>query len=128
MNEYIIKQALLDKTVKRNHAWLYTTNSEGKNLKEIVDELPPADVRPNIHAEWEKPTGKIQPFGEDTRQCTGCGFFTDKDGCYVYNFCPSCGAIMDGEPKTTVKVEIKGEPIPKTIADMREPKGEKKET
>lgn len=55
------------------------------------------DVRPNIHAEWEKPTGKIQPFGEDTRQCTGCGFFTDKDGCYVYNFCPNCGADMRGK-------------------------------
>ena len=93
--------------------------------RKIVFTGKPADVRENIHARWEKPTGKIQPFGEDTRQCTGCGFFTDKDGCYVYNFCPSCGAIMDGEPKTTVKVEIKGEPISKTIADMREPKGEK---
>ena len=124
MSDYISREALLEKE-KRQEDWnMFLDDVTIEDVKSI----PSADVRPNIHAEWEKPTGKIQPFGEDTRQCTGCGFFTDKDGCYVYNFCPSCGAIMDGEPKTTVKVEIKGEPIPKTIADMREPKGEKKET
>lgn len=68
------------------------------HFKQILDDVPSADVRPHIHARWEKPTGKIQPFGEDTRQCTGCGFFTEKDSCYIYNFCPACGADMR-EPK-----------------------------
>ena len=86
MNEYISKQALLDKTVKRNHAWLYTTNSEGKNLKEIVDELPPADVRPNIHGHWIEKEGSIYVCSE----CEGAELFEAK-------FCHTCGAIMDGK-------------------------------
>jgi hypothetical protein len=32
--------ALLDKTVRRNSAWNSITNSEGKNLEEIVSEMP----------------------------------------------------------------------------------------
>ena len=57
-----------------------------------------ADVRPNIHGHWERPTGKITPFGDETIQCTECGFFTEEDSIYVYNFCPNCGADMR-EPK-----------------------------
>ena len=48
--------ALLDKTVKKNGAWKSTTNSEGKNLEEIVSEMPiiqfvPIDVLDKIRAE-----------------------------------------------------------------------------
>ena len=38
--EYIKKSELFDKTVRRNHAWNMTTNSEGKGLEEIVNDLP----------------------------------------------------------------------------------------
>lgn len=37
--------ALLDKTVKKNGVWKSITNSEGKNLEEIVSEIPTEVIR-----------------------------------------------------------------------------------
>jgi len=42
--EYIKKEDLFAKTIDKNKAWLYTTNAEGKNLKEIVEDLPTFSV------------------------------------------------------------------------------------
>lgn len=39
---------LLDKTVRRNRAWNSITNSEGKNLEEIVLEMPSVNPQKNI--------------------------------------------------------------------------------
>ena len=107
MSEYISKQALLDKTVNRNTAWLYTTNAEGKNLKEIVDELPPADVRPNIHGHWIKINSGDEDFPESI-VCDRCNHenshldFNEHNEpigkvFVTSNFCPNCGADMRGE-------------------------------
>ena len=41
--------------------------------------------------EWIK-AGAVKPFGDDTVQCSACGFFTDVDS--DYNYCPSCGTPM----------------------------------
>lgn len=38
--EYIKKSELFDKTVRRNSIWNEVTNSEGKGLEEIVNDLP----------------------------------------------------------------------------------------
>lgn len=38
--------ALLDKTVKKNRAWKSITNSEGKNIEEIVSEIPTVQAIP----------------------------------------------------------------------------------
>lgn len=93
MSEYITKDAILNKTVNKNHAWLYTTNAEGKNLKEIVDELPSVDVRANIHGHW-----LIQKHGLFMRSfwCSRCGMYSASD---AFNYCPWCGADMDEKPE-----------------------------
>lgn len=72
--------------------WLY------KRLKTLVDEMPTADVRENVHAHWIKNDGR---YGW---HCSGCGV----DDIYAYDwstengqdelqdhFCPQCGAVMD---------------------------------
>ena len=38
--EYIKKEDLFNKTVRRNSIWNGTTNAEGKGLEEIVNDLP----------------------------------------------------------------------------------------
>ena len=38
--------ALLDKTIKRNSIWNSITNSEGKNIEEIVSEIPTVQAVP----------------------------------------------------------------------------------
>lgn len=40
MSEYIKKEDLFNKTIKRNSIWNGTTNAEGKGLEEIVNDLP----------------------------------------------------------------------------------------
>lgn len=62
-------------------------------IKQAIDEQPTADVAEVRHGKWidyvEKISGKIQIT------CSQCGRFL-----YVYlpyNFCPNCGARMDGE-------------------------------
>lgn len=57
---------------------------------EIIKTLPPADVVPVVHSQWKYKCGEIQ--------CPECGnriHRIDLSGCL--NFCPNCGAKMDGE-------------------------------
>jgi len=44
MSEYIKKEDLFAKTINKNKIWLHITNAEGKNLKEIVEDLPTFSV------------------------------------------------------------------------------------
>lgn len=65
--------------------WLY------KRLKTLVDEMPTADVRENVHAHWVDKA--LEDFPNITFPvCSNC----DNDGIdYVEsNFCPYCGAQM----------------------------------
>ena len=90
---------------------------EDEQISSLIEELTSADVRPNIHGHWIRVTDKA---GHLVWECDKCGWQKR----LWTNYCPECGAIMDGESKVTAKVEIDGEPISKTIADMREPKCE----
>lgn len=70
---------------------------QSEALKMAVSALS-ADVRPNIHATWEKVSAdKYIQSGNYRYRCSMCGELTIGEP----NFCPTCGA------------------------DMREPKGEK---
>lgn len=60
---------------------------------ELIDALRKlSSVQPK-HGEWYKPKTTVRPFGEDTIQCSECGFLTDIDS--NYNYCPKCGSRMD---------------------------------
>ena len=65
-----------------------------KQVKRAISILPNADVKPVVHGRW------IQNYETaDGRQlrCSECGMVywvgKGRDG----NFCPNCGARMDGE-------------------------------
>lgn len=61
--------------------------------EEIIEQLPPADVRENIHGTWEE--WKVGKY-EGVPICSVCkhGFPL---GFNQYNFCPNCGADMRGK-------------------------------
>lgn len=73
-----------------------------KNFARIIEELPPADAAPVVHARWETPMALIQ--------CSHCGFGMFPDGYYFDHgvcvhaneswfrpdYCPQCGARMGG--------------------------------
>lgn len=60
-------------------------------FEEMVNVMPTADVRPNVHGEWHH----ISSTGWE---CSACGRVVtmrpiDKKKT-LYNFCPNCGADM----------------------------------
>ena len=74
----------------REEVWLHI-DKERKRLDDA------ADVAPVRHGQWE-------PYVECLRwRCSECGSFIDIDpideiiGKSLPNFCPQCGAKMDGE-------------------------------
>lgn len=95
--EYIKKEDLFAKTIDKNSIWLHITNSEGKNLKEIVEALSALSVPEREKGEWFAIT---QPWA-DTQifKCTCCGRHIEVPQYEVstltirYPFC-HCGADM----------------------------------
>ena len=98
--EYIKKEDLFNKTIKRNSIWNEITNAEGKGLEEIVNDLPTYSF-PNS----AENKGEWIEYKDDAiyMKCSKCNCWVEKTLIQddKIRFCPWCGA------------------------DMREPKGEK---
>ena len=69
---------------------------EDEQIASLIEELPSADVRPNIHAHWES-------IGEGF-QCSRCGTscaVTETADKWIWHtddkFCRGCGADMRGK-------------------------------
>lgn len=72
MSDLISKEELYKRTVNKNSVWLSITNSEGKNLKEITEEIPPADIMECARAIKEYCKSKPDNV---FLACTKCPFF-----------------------------------------------------
>lgn len=145
--EYIRKEELFNKTIKRNSIWNMITNAEGKGLEEIVNDLPTYSFPDSAESkgEWIKIQSGDDKFPEsivcskcknenshldfdEHREPIGKVFITSK-------FCPNCGADMR-EPEDIIHKAIDNtifaekaypnikEELHKAV-DMAEPKGEK---
>ena len=77
MAEYIEREALLDA--------LYDADVITFTGMKILEKFPAADVQPVKHGRWKWSEGG---------QCSECGFHNSNFG---YDYCPNCGAKMDGE-------------------------------
>ena len=83
MADYIDKQAFLD-CMKRTDRYF--------NVKFDIENFPTADVTPVRHGRWEEASdgeGIVCPFCR-TDFCT---IIYDTE---YFNYCPNCGAKMDG--------------------------------
>ncbi len=56
----------------------------------LIDIQPAADVRPERHGGW-------QHNGNGGAVCTCCKGVSDEPFAIYYDFCPKCGAKMDGK-------------------------------
>ena len=63
----------------------------GMNVQKMVTDLPKANVKEIIYAHWV-PTE--YPFMNECEDCSSCGYRTVWG--HRYNYCPNCGAKMDG--------------------------------
>lgn len=61
---------------------------------ELVDDIPAADVVPVVHGRW------VSVAGKRDRICSRClrnePYKNADDAAEVFEFCPHCGAKMDG--------------------------------
>ena len=65
--------------------------------KKTIDSIPAADVAPVVHGRWVR--GKLKN-GEILHKCSACKDDYRVPTCVgkpIYNYCPNCGAKMDGE-------------------------------
>ena len=58
---------------------------------DMIEDAPAADVAPVVHGRWV-PTKA--PFMNECEDCSVCGYRTVWG--HRYNYCPNCGAKMDG--------------------------------
>ena len=86
MAEYIEREAAI--RVVNGQSSLTMTRS---SLIDSIGKLPAADVAPVVHGRWV-PTKA--PFMNECKDCSVCGYRTVWG--HRYNYCPNCGAKMDG--------------------------------
>ena len=96
MAEYIEREALRDT--------LYDADAITMSGVKILNQFPVADVTPVRHGRWESVKNPQWPaYSHD--KCSLCGWWNTKNAlCYdgrkkpghALNYCPNCGAKMDG--------------------------------
>ena len=60
-----------------------------------IDRIPSADVVKARHAEWQL-IHRDRNFYKDVYQCSECRFLVTGAQQIAYDYCPYCGARMDG--------------------------------
>lgn len=87
MDEYIKRKTVID---------LITRRYENPEIcTQEINSIPAADVAPVVHGRWEYIPQTLNTLSQ--LRCPFCGWWSldpSIDG--TYNYCPNCGAKMDG--------------------------------
>ena len=67
----------------------------------VVDACPTVDAVPVVHGRWDDSGRYTFPSGDTAVRCTNCGCALTESEYHLnnWNYCPVCGAKMDGERK-----------------------------
>ncbi len=95
MAEYIKREALLLRID------CHGTNKFGmldEDIRAFVKAQPAADVAPVVHGRWDDSGRYTFPGGGTAVRCTECGCALTVSEYHLnnWNYCPVCGAKMDG--------------------------------
>ena len=109
MAEYIERKELRDSVESIDWYSVYrgklTTGANSENalykandIYSAIDNAPAADVAPVVHGRWDDSGRYTFPSGDVAVRCTNCGCALTKSEyrLYTWNYCPICGAKMDG--------------------------------
>lgn len=90
MAEYIERSAAIEAA---KHAW-----AKGLEPSQYIEILPAADVAPVVHGRWDDSGRYTFPSGDTAVRCTNCGCALTESEYHLnnWNYCPVCGAKMDG--------------------------------
>ena len=104
MEEYIEREAL-EKNLNERLAYLLDKNgpydyyTDGYDeAVSTVEEFLSADVAPVVHGRWDDSGRYTFPGGSTAVRCTNCGCALTESEYRLnnWNYCPVCGAKMDG--------------------------------
>ena len=92
MAEYIPREALVHRL---KSPYLFNIN---QRIFEIISEIPSANVAPVVHGRWDDSGRYTFPGGSTAVRCTNCGCALTESEYHLnnWNYCPVCGAKMDG--------------------------------
>lgn len=93
MVEHITKDAVISLFEKWSDGYAYIEIPVQDAIRQ-VSSIPPADVKPVVHDRWERvefDDGHGPYYLFEHKKC-GCVMAKKR------NYCPDCGAEMDGEP------------------------------
>ena len=67
----------------------------------VVDACPTVDAAPVVHGRWDDSGRYTFPSGSTAVRCTNCGCALTESEYHLnnWNYCPVCGAKMDGDRK-----------------------------
>lgn len=65
----------------------------GKLVTDLFDDIQTVDAEPVRHGRWIE----VDSPGDCCYRCSECGFIRDAYLLDISNYCPKCGAKMDGE-------------------------------
>lgn len=99
MAEYIDKNATVGilEAMSRNADCECIKKRLEKTAKR-VSAIPAADVAPVVHGRWDNSGRYTFPSGDTAVRCTecGCALTVSEYRLNNWNYCPVCGAKMDG--------------------------------
>ena len=97
MDEYIKRKAalaLVKPDAQEDEKAAVTIATAKKLVRSIVLRTPAADVAPVVHGRWEW----IGPYRYNDDGMIGtCSVCKERLRLFAYNYCPNCGAKMDGD-------------------------------
>lgn len=67
----------------------------------LIEKAPTVDAVPVVHGRWDDSGRYTFPSGSTAVRCTNCGCALTESEYHLnnWNYCPVCGAKMDGERK-----------------------------
>ena len=96
MAEYIEREALKEKF------WGACKNCLSEDdIADLIDDVPAANVAPVVHGRWELDHADAEDSSFDVVRCSTCGYKAYAISVHIRNgnYCPVCGAKMDGGEK-----------------------------
>lgn len=102
MAEYIKREAIMKFPIRKDHCDKKHANEHFifgiESVLEYVENLPAADVAPVRHGKWAHSRYENCSEQFEIVKCSCCGHEAYAMAFYVRggNFCPNCGARMDG--------------------------------
>ena len=100
MDEYIEREAAIKAIEKADYTLIANDADSCKAdyLREIIESVPAADVVPVVHGRWDDFGRYTFPSGASAVRCTNCGCALTESEYRLnnWNYCPVCGAKMDG--------------------------------